>query len=204
MGNSHKPHKMRHHSKKRGGANEENTENVDVGEMDVGEMEMEEPAKPVAVKKPVSVAAKPVANAPVANANAPVANANAPVDKAKCCPCPDENEGLLKKLSPKKGLDNLEAGILNTHALVGKFRTDKTAELKEDLKGKVLGLTSKINETVGNKAAAPAPAVEEEAQAGGRRRRRRTSKVKKGRKSKKRSKSKKGRKTKRTRKTKRY
>lgn len=198
MGNSHKPHKIRHHSKKRGGANEENTE--------VDEMNMEEePVKPVAVKNPVP--AKPIANAPVADA---------PVAKGKCCPCPDENEGLLKKLNPTEALNGLETGILNAHARVGNFRTTKTAELKEGLKGKVLGLTAKINETVGNKeapAAAPAPAavevaqaVEEEAQSGGRRsrRRRRTSKVKKGRKSKKRSKSKKGRKTKRTRKTKHY
>ena len=195
MGNSHKPHKIRHHSKKRGGANEENTE--------VDEMDMEaEPVKPVAVRKPVP--AKPIANAPVADA---------PVAKGKCCPCPDENEGLLQKLNPKKKLGDLETGILNAHARVGNFRTTKTAELKDGLKGKVLGLTAKINETVGNNAPAPAPApaavevaqaVEEEAQSGGRRRRRRTSKVKKGRKSKKRSKSKKGRKTKRTRKTKHY
>ena len=51
---------------------------------------------------------------------------------------------------------------MNTHALVGKFGTTKTAELKEGLKGKIFDLTANINKKVGNKEAAPA--VEEVAQ----------------------------------------
>jgi hypothetical protein len=216
MGNSHK----QHHFKKKGGQLPTKApvveEEVEVEE-EVSDTEEEPAPAPAPVKAPVKATAPakpaPAKPAPAKPADAPAdaAPADAPAD-GKCCPCPDEKQGLLANLNPKAKLAGLEEKILNTHALAGNLAASTKAKLGEGVKANIFKVTSGLNKLAGVEAApaaavkgaAPvvegAEALDETTQAGGRRRRTRKVKHKRStRKSRRKSKKSKRSRTKRSR-----